>query len=375
MKKKNLRDSNYELLRILSMFFIIFYHIILHGYVLEHTVGVSNFVINTFQFLIIIHVNLFMLITGYYQSKAGFKLKKIILLLIEIWFYNFIINTILAMTNLVHYTNSDYFRQITFYNIKSFWYIQCYLIIYILSPFINKFIEICDKKNLKRLILVLFCCFSILPYLTGNLFYDTNGLTLIQYVMLYFIGAYIRKFNLNKNFLKKFNITQKRAVYFIIFLLCFLFNLSLYYMCLHLKFLESNILKQIALDKLVYKLYYNNPLCIIQSISFFLLFGTFSFKNKYINKISSLTLGIYLIHESFYIRANLYKWIKIDTGRIIYGKSIILKIFIWAIIIFTLCAIIEWLRQLLFKIISKWEITKKIDNKFMTWLTNLLEVK
>ena len=75
------------------------------------------------------------------------------------------------------------------------------------------------------------------------------------------------------------------------------------------------------------------------------------------------------------MRMNLYKWIGIDDGKMIYGKSILLKVFVWAIIIFTICAIIEWLRQLLFKLISKLKFVKKIDNKFMIWLANILEVK
>ena len=82
-----------------------------------------------------------------------------------------------------------------------------------------------------------------------------------------------------------------------------------------------------------------------------------------------------LIHESYYMRMNLYKWIGIDNGKMIYGKSILLKVFVWAIIIFILCAIIEWIRQLLFKLISKLKFVKEIDNKFMAWIANILEIK
>ena len=138
--------------------------------------------------------------------------------------------------------------------------------------------------------------------------------------------------------------------------------------------LDSNILNSLANIMKDYSIFYNNPLVIIQAISLFLLFGTFDFKNKIINKISSLTFGVYLIHES-YMRMNLYKWIGIDNGKMIYGKSILLKVFVWAIIIFILCAIIEWIRQLLFKLISKLRFVEKIDSKFMTWLTNILEIK
>lgn len=139
--------------------------------------------------------------------------------------------------------------------------------------------------------------------------------------------------------------------------------------------LSSNISQYIGGILSLYNRLYNNPLIVIQSISLFLLFGTYNFKNKIINKISSLTFGVYLIHESYYMRINLYKWIGIDKGHMLYGKTLILKAFIWIIIIFVLCSIIEWIRQLLFKMISKLKIARKIDNKFMTWLIHLTEVK
>ena len=90
--KTKVRDSNYELLRIVSMLFIITWHILIHGMVLYRTSGSVNFSFNFLFMIIVVHVNLFMLITGYYQSKSEFKLKKVISFLIHIAFYILIIN-------------------------------------------------------------------------------------------------------------------------------------------------------------------------------------------------------------------------------------------------------------------------------------------
>lgn len=373
--KTKVRDSNYELLRIVSMLFIITWHILINGMVLYRTSGSVNFSFNFLFMIIVVHVNLFMLITGYYQSKSEFKLKKVISFLLQIAFYNLIINSIFKVFGLVEYTNVEFLKQIAFYNSYSYWFFSCYIITYIISPFLNKFIVNLDKKEFKKLIGCLVLCFSVLPFLTGNLLFSTNGYSVYQFVLMYFIGAYIRKFNLNKNLLKKINISQKRVIYIVIFILCTIFNFSLIYLQKQMAVLDSNILNSLANIMKDYSIFYNNPLVIIQAISLFLLFGTFDFKNKVINKISSLTFGVYLIHESYYMRMNLYKWIGIDNGKMIYGKSILLKVFVCAIIIFILCAIIEWIRQLLFKLISKLRFVEKIDSKFMTWLTNILEIK
>lgn len=373
--KLKIRDSNYELLRIVSMIFIIIWHIIFHGDLLWNTIGVSKFVLDFVLIFVVFHVNSFVLIMGYYQSQTKFKLKKLIALLLEVAFYNFVINFILKETNLISYTNIEYINQISFYNLTAFWFFSCYIITYLLSPFLNKIIDKFDKTTLKKLIITLLIAFCLIPFFTGNLMYYSDGYGVAHFILLYFIGAYINKYDINKTLFSDKNITQKRCILLVIFFASLLFNFSLSYLQKYMVSLDSNILRDIANKFGECILRYNNPLVMIQSVSIFILFGTFKFKSKIINKVSSLTFGIYLIHENHYIRANIYKWIGLDTGSIIYGKSIILKVIILAILIFVVCAIIEWLRQLLFKFISKLKIMKKIDNKFMTWLSNLIEVK
>ena len=78
--------------------------------------------------IIVVHVNLFMLITGYYQSKSEFKLKKVISFLLQIAFYNLIINSIFKVFGLVEYTNVEFLKQIAFYNSYSYWFFSCYII-------------------------------------------------------------------------------------------------------------------------------------------------------------------------------------------------------------------------------------------------------
>lgn len=372
---KKVRDSNYELLRIVSMIFIVAWHVILHGKILQQTNDILNFVFNFVMALLVVHVNCFMLITGYYQYKSNFKWKKVVSLVLQIAFYNLVINSIFKIFGLVEYTNIEFLKQIFFFNFDSYWFFRCYIIVYVFSPFLNKLIDLFDKKRMKTIILCCFMCFSILPFITGNLFFPTDGFSVYQFVFMYFVGAYIRKFDFNKEFMKKNNITQKRFLYIVVYILCAVFNFSLFCTQLVMNGLSSNISQYIGGILSLYNRLYNNPLIVIQSISLFLLFGTYNFKNKIINKISSLTFGVYLIHESYYMRINLYKWIGIDKGHMLYGKTLILKAFIWIIIIFVLCSIIEWIRQLLFKMISKLKIARKIDNKFMTWLINLTEVK
>ena len=114
--KTKVRDSNYELLRIISMIWIIIWHTVINGALLYRTSGSVNFSFNFLFMIIVVHVNLFMLITGYYQSKSEFKLKKIISLILQMAFYNLVINSIFKVFGLVEYTNVEFLKQIAFYN-------------------------------------------------------------------------------------------------------------------------------------------------------------------------------------------------------------------------------------------------------------------
>ncbi len=373
--KYKLRDSNYELLRVISMFLIVFWHTIYHGNVLSNTGGALNFVIYFLFCLVIFHVNTFILIMGYYQSRSKFKLKKFFSLLLEVGFYNLLINLILLKFKLIDYSEPYFLNSILFYNIKGYWFLSCYLITYLLSPFLNKFIEMMDRTTFKKLIMTLLICFSLIPFFTGGMLYDIDGQNVVIFVSFYFIGAYIRKYNLNNNLFKNLNLTQKRAIYIIIFLISLSFNFCLSHLQLYMTNLGNPYMSFIAKKIDSKTLTYNSPFIIMQSISIFLFFGTFQFKNKYINKIGTLTLGIYLVHENEYVAQVLYKILGIDSGKMVLGAGYIFRIIFVSIIIFIISAIIEWIRQIIFKYLDKNKFINKIKNNFCLWANELTEIK
>ena len=374
MNKRKVRDSNYELLRIIAMFSIVLWHVITKSQIDSRATGSVRFILNAIEILLLFHVSSFMLITGYYQCKSKFNLKKLLSLILQIAFFNFFINTFLMLSGLVEYSTLEYCKSILFFNLDSFWYIRCYLIVYLLSPFFNKFIEQMDRITFKKLIIVLLICYVILPFFSRGLTYWTDGYAVSQYVMLYFIGAYIRKYNLNTNFLEKWNIDQKKLLFFSIFLFSGITNVMLNHLGNYLVTLDNSIIADIGTYIRSYKLYYSNPLVVIQSISLFMLFGTFKIKSKVINKLASLTLGIYIIHETSAVRDHIYQWLVLDQVTN-YGKSVILIAFIVAFVIFFGSAVIEAIRQLLFKLLSKLKSVQKLENKTLSFISAIIDIK
>ena len=95
------RESKFELLKIISMLMIIMYHFILHGKVLDNTTGTLNEFMNFVRLLIVIHVNSFVLVTGYFQYNKKFKLSKVISLNNALVFYKILIMLVFLMFGLL----------------------------------------------------------------------------------------------------------------------------------------------------------------------------------------------------------------------------------------------------------------------------------
>ena len=219
-RKKNFnsnRESNFELMRIISVLFIILWHFLLR---LSSSVHGISYVINTILMaILIVHVNSFVLVTGYFQCKKDFKLTKLISLNNTTWFYTVVINFSLLFLGMVSFKISDIVKiilPINFLDQQNYWFITIYMLLYLVSPLLNTIIKFSSKERLQKIILVLIFAFMVLPSLTGNgLFYDNKGgYSLVQFIILYFIGAYLRNFPIKDSYLfKVFSKNSRKLIY------------------------------------------------------------------------------------------------------------------------------------------------------------------
>ena len=67
---KKERTSNFELMRIISMLFIVMYHVIVHGKISTEAVGSYKFIINFILSILIVHVNSLVFLTGYFSINS-----------------------------------------------------------------------------------------------------------------------------------------------------------------------------------------------------------------------------------------------------------------------------------------------------------------
>ena len=95
------RNSNHELMRILSMFFIVLGHVFLFGRLLDTPNKSMSIIYYFFEFILIVHVNSYVLVSGYYQSKSKFKQKQLLKIINASWFYRIVILLLFSILGII----------------------------------------------------------------------------------------------------------------------------------------------------------------------------------------------------------------------------------------------------------------------------------
>ena len=292
---KGKRMSNIELLRIFSMFLI----------VLGHTVWETNWQFSNMSPLKATSiqmfwiggkygVNIFFLITGYFIStRKEFKIKP----LITLWIDVLAISWLIGIFSLLFKVPGQNIKTLlaTFFPISMncYWFITVYFFLYLLSPFLNVLIRNINKINYFYLLsggfLYLFVFATIFSNATAG-----SGNTLITGIYLYLLGAAIRKYHLQDYVRDK-----KRTLLIGIVVLLLIMILSIYFMDL---FQFNGVLSysRLRFGKFIDG---DSPFQLIFSCFIFLLFLNLKIEsNKYINKLASTTLFIYMIHTNYLLK-------------------------------------------------------------------------
>lgn len=368
------RESNFELMRIISMYMIVIWHIFIYGANMNATTGPINFIYDFFRSFMVVHVNSFVLLCGYFQCKSEFKLKKVVSLNNAAWFYRIIIFLIFIFFNFANLSSVAFLRNFFPLDLENYWFIKIYLVLYLISPFLNIFINNLNKFNYRKLLILGLIMFSIIPTITNQeaIYNTTNyGYSLVSFMYLYLVGAYLRIYPFeDTSFSKKCTKTQKKMLFLVSFILLAMFNFSLHIVSKDMVGKGSMFNYFANIINICFN-QYDNPIVIIQSICYLQLFYYISIKSKFINKVASTTMGIYLIHENLFLRHNMYKILKFNEPILEYTWAIFIRIFIYGLIIFVVCSIIEKIRQIVFLFISNRKISIKFSNKCNNFFENI----
>jgi len=192
MNKEKKRQSNIELLRIVAMIMIIFHHI---GYYSGFSYDSGSIGVNRLftQFITYgghVGVDIFVLIGGYFMvSSQTLKLAKVIKLWMSMMFYSLL--GLLIGVSLFGKALSLKAVGIALipFLYKQWPFASAYLVLMILSPFINMLIVKMDRKQYRLLLIFMLMLWSAIPTFTT---FDGGSNYYVWMVVLYCIGGYVK---------------------------------------------------------------------------------------------------------------------------------------------------------------------------------------
>ena len=365
MKKERL--SNFELLRIISMFMIIIWHIFIYGVDMNIAPPHLKMIFDIFRSIMVVHVNSYVLLSGYFQVKQNCKFSKVIQINNAVLFYKILFFILFALIGIAEVNSVTILRNFFPLDLENYWFIRIYLLLYLLSPFYNEYINSIDKEKHKKLLILQFILFSIISTMTNQEATIENtvyyGYSLISFTFLYFIGGYFRNYPIeNTYFGKRFTKKFQWMFFVFVFLVLALINFTLHVTSTDMLNMKGNLVNYIG--KIIYISFnqYDNPLVVIGSVCYFFIFYYMKFKSKIINFISKSCIGIYLFHENIFFRTNCYKLFKFPSELV--SKRVFIKIFSVGLVIFFAGFLIETIRQSIFKFFYNRKISQKLRDKY-----------
>lgn len=291
---KTLRHSGIELYKIIGILLIITAHVIqtltdTNQYVMfnDYIIDLNSTTTNIqYIFYAILRYGGEVGNTMFFVASAWFLLEsksvnieKILLMVIDIWIISVLILGIVELWGGIAVEKKMLIKQFFPTIFSNNWYMTCYILVYLLHPYLNKILGIIKKSELLRFNVCLLFLYYGINYILHNCFFNSN---IINWIIIYFAVAYVKKYLLCLSNNKKWN--------------CCLFVLGLcgnvFVVCL------TNIM---GINKLLYW-DVNSPFILLMSISGFNFARNFFFKNTAVNFVSNMSMFIYIIHENMIIR-------------------------------------------------------------------------
>lgn len=364
MKNINTSQRNYgiDLLRIISMFFIVMLHILGHGGIIN--AAKSDPLNYNITWIIEISaycaVNCYALISGYVGYSSSFRYTNIIMLWLRVLFYTVGITALFSLTMPHAVENNG--TEGTFYLIspnwenalfptitKQYWYFTAYVLCFFFTPILNKAVQNLERRQLKKALFAIITIISIPALYTGNDVFDAvHGFSSIWLIILYLLGAYIKKYNSLKN-IGKLNA-------FMGYIACILVTWSVKLLCIEFApdFSRPDFL-----------ISYTSPTIIGSGIFLFFIFRNLKLPNalcRIIALLSPLAFSVYLIHVHPFVWNNVIKDLFKPLGTL--PTPIMLVSIIGAAVgLYLACSLIDVVRYYLFKLLRLKKLVFNIETK------------
>lgn len=193
-KVKSARNSNIELLRILSMMMIVAHHYVINSGLLEYIEAQSH--LSSQEYFLLLFgwggktgINCFVLITGYFMCTSIITKKKFCKLLGEVYFYNIIVWGLFFFTGYEAFSIKGFLKVLFPFFTVADNFTSCFLLFYLLIPFLSKLIHTLTEKEHFWLMVWCLGVYVVLPsFAKANVIF--NYIT--WFSILFVVASYIR---------------------------------------------------------------------------------------------------------------------------------------------------------------------------------------
>jgi len=349
-KKNKMREPGIDLVRILGMYAIIIFHFIYFGHLTKKYYKYHE--IDLIYILTFWHVSSFALISGIVGYKSN-KYSNLLYLWLQVLFYSFGIYLVIKEFKPIWINHEkeklyEYIFPVVF---QKYWYFTQYFGMYLLLPAVNKGLAILEKTEFKLLVLSslgIYIIWKDFWHPKIDTFRMSSGYSVIWLLIFYIAGAFIGRYNT-----KKYSGVNK--IIFCLLCICSYLSssLSCYILLIYDVDEKANYFKKIlikTLKQLFIPRISSMPM-IIQAFSVVLFFNQIKYHINIARIISSfgpLTFGIYLIHNHNLIKRNIIGNLFGKESNSLSLNTIIILFLIRGLIVFAICIIIDYIRNLIF---------------------------
>ena len=323
------RQSNIELLRCLSMFMVLLLHSSFLAFGMPDSEVVQS---NPWlwggriaqQGIGIVAVDVFVLISGWFSIRP--KKESICCFLFQIAFLQVLSYVVFVSVGLVEF-NKESIKNLMMLKPSQGWFIKAYLLLYIISPVLNVFVENTSKRNLRNVLIAYWGFLISLGWVFDVTDYINNGYSIVSFVGLYLLARYMKVWN------PKWAGKDKMKDITVYILCCVGFFGVIFF---------GGLLGLSKTSYLAWKLCsYVSPFTVIGAISLLLFFSKLKMNyNTFVNLCGKGCFAVYLLHGLWGYWFDTLKYINTNYSGIIY----ILSLLSFILIVYFGCIFVDLLR-------------------------------
>lgn len=299
-----IRESNFELLRIIAMFMVLVLHADFQALGAPTRADIiSSPIVSTlkvfFEMASIVAVNVFILISGWFGIRPS--VKGFCKFVFQCLFFSVGVYLVMLLLDRDELSLRGIAGCLMLIPGSSYWFIPSYVCLYLFSPVLNAFIKVADKKAFRFVLLAFFAFQTVFSFMANGANFLMRGYSAMSFMGLYLLAAYVREHTDTQK-------CQSRIFYGggYVLITILLSVIWVYASWQGLDFV-TNILPL-----------YSNPLIILSSLLLLLYFSRITITCRILNKIAASCFAVYLFH----CHPTIYTYY-LDSIKMVSGSNLI----------------------------------------------------